>query len=51
VSHLGWSDGHAQGVIAEGITRDMILRQGNLLLLTQKGRAEARAILEPWRQG
>lgn len=51
VSHLGWSDGHAQSIIAEGITRDMILRQGNLLLLTQKGRANARAILEPWRRG
>jgi manganese/zinc/iron transport system permease protein len=48
-SHLGWTAGHARNVIAEGITRELILRQGNLLVLTPKGRATVRALLEPWR--
>lgn len=48
-SHLGWGHRHAGEVIAEGITKNLIVRQDNLLLLTPKGRAHARSILEPWR--
>lgn len=48
-SHLGWSAERAREVVADGITRDLIARQGKLLVLTPKGRASARSILEPWR--
>ena len=48
-THLGWPAPRAREVIAQGITRDLIARQGDLLVLTPKGRASARAILEPWR--
>lgn len=48
-SHLGWSAERAREVVADGITRDLIARRGKLLVLTPKGRASARSILEPWR--
>ncbi|WP_265502170.1 metal ABC transporter permease [Paracoccus beibuensis] len=48
-THLGWTARHARDVIAEGLTKDLIARRGNLLVLTPRGRAEARSILEPWR--
>lgn len=48
-THLGWPARRAREVIAQGITRDLMVRQGDLLVLTPKGRATARAILEPWR--
>lgn len=48
-THLGWPARRAREVIAQGITRDLMARQGEVLVLTPKGRASARAILEPWR--
>lgn len=48
-THLGWSARRAREAIAQGITRDLMVRQGESLVLTPKGRASARAILEPWR--
>ncbi|KFB09282.1 metal ABC transporter permease [Nitratireductor basaltis] len=49
-THLGWTQETSRRVVAEGIDRDLILRDGAMLLLTPKGRATAQSILEPWRQ-
>lgn len=48
-THLGWSRDASRRVIANGISDDLFVRQGNMLTLTPKGRATARSILEPWR--
>ncbi len=48
-THLGWSPEASRRVIANGISDDLFIRQGNMLTLTPKGRATARSILEPWR--
>ena len=48
-THLGWNHEAVHRVIANGISEDLFLRQGNMLTLTPKGRATARSILEPWR--
>lgn len=48
-THLNWSREASRRVIANGIARDVFVRQGDLLTLTPKGRATARSILEPWR--
>ncbi|MFC0198896.1 metal ABC transporter permease [Paracoccus rhizosphaerae] len=48
-THLGWTARHARAVIAQGLTRNLLARQDNLLVLTPKGREHARSILEPWR--
>lgn len=48
-THLGWTASHARTVIAQGLTRDLLARQDDLLVLTPKGREHARSILEPWR--
>jgi manganese/zinc/iron transport system permease protein len=48
-THLGWKEEAARRVIANGISGDLFVRQGNMLTLTPKGRATARSILEPWR--
>lgn len=48
-THLAWSQEAARRVIANGISEDLFVRQGDMLTLTPKGRATARSILEPWR--
>jgi manganese/zinc/iron transport system permease protein len=48
--HLLWDDTRARNVLSRCLDDGLVTRQGHLLQLTEKGRAEARAILEPWRQ-
>jgi len=48
--HLLWDDAKARQVIARGREQGLIVQQGNLLCLTEKGRMAALEILEPWRQ-
>ncbi len=50
-THLGWTANRSREIIADGIVGDIIRRDGSLLALTPKGRAVARSILEPWRNG
>lgn len=49
--HLRWLPGHAAAVIVHGLDRGLILRRGDGLALTDKGRAEARAIFDPTDRG
>ena len=46
-AHLHWPAARAAAVIVQGLDRGLILRQGALLVLTDKGRAEAAAIFDP----
>lgn len=48
--HLRWDDARARQVVLRSLDQGLILRQGEWLRLTPKGRALAREILEPWRQ-
>lgn len=45
--HLHWPAERAAAVILHGLDRGLILRQGAMLALTPKGRAEAQAIFDP----
>ncbi len=49
--HLRWEEGRTRRVILRALDRGFIARDGRLLCLTPKGRAEAHAIFEPWRRG
>lgn len=46
--HLRWSPAYAHRVLDAAMRRHVILRQGERLHLTPRGRAMAQAILEPW---
>lgn len=46
--HLNWSENRAQHVLVRALDQGLIIRAGELLELTEKGRATAREILEPW---
>lgn len=46
--HLHWSDGRARQVLVDALDQGLIIRSGDLLELTEKGRVTAREILEPW---
>jgi manganese/zinc/iron transport system permease protein len=46
--HLRWPDERARAVILRGLDRGLILRDGRLLALSDKGFAVAREIFEPW---
>jgi manganese/zinc/iron transport system permease protein len=48
-AHLGWSPRKVRGVLARGRGQGLVLRQGDTLFLTAKGRAQAQALLDPWR--
>jgi len=48
--HLLWDDAKARRVIARGREQGLLEQRGDLLCLTDKGRASALEILEPWRQ-
>lgn len=48
--HLRWTDAKAHQVLARSIEQGLIVREGETLLLTPRGRMTAREILEPWRQ-
>ncbi|TCD15485.1 metal ABC transporter permease [Oricola cellulosilytica] len=47
--HLMWDEARATQVLIRSIDQGLVTRNGDLLQLTEKGRAEARRILEPWR--
>lgn len=47
--HLRWDAARARRVLVRSLDRGHIVRDGELLRLTPKGRAVAREILEPWR--
>ncbi|WP_196258039.1 metal ABC transporter permease [Pelagibacterium limicola] len=46
--HLHWSEPRARDVLLRALDQGLVIRTGNLLELTEKGRATAREILEPW---
>ncbi|WGF87422.1 metal ABC transporter permease [Marinivivus vitaminiproducens] len=49
-AHLRWEEARARRVLLDSLDRGLVVREGDLLRLTPKGRAIAREILEPWRQ-
>ncbi len=49
--HLHWSEKRARDVLVRALDQGLIIRSGELLELTDKGRATAREILEPWSLG
>ena len=50
-THLGWTAERARAVLARSLGQGLVLRDGEALSLTDKGRMEAEALLEPWRRG
>jgi manganese/zinc/iron transport system permease protein len=50
-THLGWTRARSQAVLSRSLGLGLVLRDGNALSLTDLGRVEAEAMLEPWRQG
>ncbi|QKV17455.1 metal ABC transporter permease [Oricola thermophila] len=48
--HLHWDETRARHVLRQSIDQGLVVRDGDALALTERGRVEARAILEPWRQ-
>ncbi|AGA90049.1 ABC-type Mn2+/Zn2+ transport system, permease component [Thioflavicoccus mobilis 8321] len=48
--HLMWDDAKAQRIVARSLAHGLINQDGEMLELTEKGRAAARRIMEPWRQ-
>lgn len=51
VGHLRWPRKRADRVVLDSLDRGLIRREGERLYLTDKGRAEARAIFAPWQRG
>jgi manganese/zinc/iron transport system permease protein len=49
-AQLHWDGARAQGVVVRALDRGLVVREGGLLRLTPKGRAEAEAIFAPWRR-
>ncbi|WP_185984588.1 metal ABC transporter permease [Aureimonas mangrovi] len=47
-AHLHWDGAKAERVLLRGLDRGLVVRDGELLRLTEKGRAVAREVLEPW---
>jgi manganese/zinc/iron transport system permease protein len=50
-THLGWPEARARAVLLRGLDEGLVTREGSMLELTPKGRAEAEALLQPWRRG
>lgn len=48
--HLRWGDLQARRVLVRSLDQNLVVREGDALRLTAKGRAVAREILEPWWQ-
>ncbi len=46
--HLSWDRRKSAGVLARSLAAGLVLREGSVLHLTEKGRAAARDLLEPW---
>lgn len=51
-SHLRWSEGRANEIIARGLEQNLVPKAagGEHLYLTPKGRILAQEVLEPWRE-
>lgn len=49
-THLGWPETRAQTVLERSLSGGYILRHGEALHLTEKGRRLAETLLEPWRR-
>jgi manganese/zinc/iron transport system permease protein len=50
-THLGWTAARAREVLLRGFDQGLVLRDSEMLKLTDKGRAAAEALLQPWRRG
>ncbi len=50
-AHLGWTEAQVRRVILQSLDRGFVVRHGDLLHLTPKGRAVAEEIFAPWRRG
>lgn len=48
--HLRWGEVQARRVLLRSLEQNLVMREGDALRLTAKGRAVAREILEPWWQ-
>lgn len=48
--HLDWSSAKADAVLERSLRSGLVLRDGAMLYLTNKGRTTARALVEPWAQ-
>ncbi len=48
--HLRWSQKKARQVLLRSLDQNLLVRSGDVLQLTPKGRAVAREIVEPWQQ-
>lgn len=48
--HLRWEDNKVRRVLARSLDDGLINRQGEVLLLTPKGRTVAQEIFEPWKK-
>lgn len=46
--HLHWSEKRAGAMLVKALDEGFVKRDGALLVLTEKGRASAREVLEPW---
>jgi len=49
-THLMWDDAKARAVLARSLDRGLVVRSGDGLWLTAKGRDLAQEILEPWHE-
>jgi len=49
-THLGWAEPRARAVLAQSVAEGYVRREGTALSLTEKGRALAFELLEPWRR-
>lgn len=49
-THLMWDDAKTRAVLARSLDRGLVVRSGDGLWLTARGRALAQEILEPWRE-
>ena len=50
-THLCWPEARAREVLWRGLDEGLVMRDGAMLVLTPKGRAEAEALLQPWGRG
>lgn len=48
--HLRWDDAKSRQVLLRSLDKGLVVRSGDMLRLTPKGRVIAREVLEPWRQ-
>jgi len=49
-THLGWDTPQADAVLRRSLAEGYVLRHGDRLHLTEKGRGLAAALIEPWRR-